>query len=192
LLISSVLNPQSPEVWRKTAGEKEFWVSAGASQSGGLCAKARVYWGFLRACKATEDFGRGRVGGGRGAGFQPSLAELQATSQLFNQFTSRRRTDLPNAAPIIRESPSTSGSRGFEDPLTTEELNNALLAAKALQHDADLVLRRKIPPRRAADVLHKLFRWLLQQPWRIATVSQALTPEPLKFGWRILRGTQPS
>jgi hypothetical protein len=43
-LISSVLNPQSPEVWRKTAGEKEFWVSAGASQSGGLRAKARVYW----------------------------------------------------------------------------------------------------------------------------------------------------
>jgi hypothetical protein len=37
---------QSPEVWRKPAGENEFWVSAGASQSGGLCAKARVFWDF--------------------------------------------------------------------------------------------------------------------------------------------------
>jgi hypothetical protein len=45
-LTSSVLNPHSPEVWRKTAGENEFWASADASQSGGLCAKARVYWDF--------------------------------------------------------------------------------------------------------------------------------------------------
>jgi hypothetical protein len=107
-------------------------------------------------------------GGGRETGFQHSLAEFRATSLLFNQFTSRRRTDQPNAAPIIRESPSTNGSRGFEDPLTTAELNNAFLAAKTLQHDADLVLRRKIPPRRAVDFLHKLFRWLLQQPGFLA------------------------
>jgi hypothetical protein len=53
-----------------------------------------------------------------------------------------------NAAPIIRESPSTSDSRGFEDPLATAELSNAFLAAKALQHDADLALRRRMPPRR--------------------------------------------
>jgi hypothetical protein len=53
-----------------------------------------------------------------------------------------------NAAPIIRESPSTSDSRGFEDPLATAELSNAFLAGKALQHDADLALRRRMPPRR--------------------------------------------
>jgi hypothetical protein len=39
--------------------------------------------GFLRACKATENFGRGRVGGGRGTGFQPSLAALRSVSRWF-------------------------------------------------------------------------------------------------------------
>ena len=29
----------------------------------------------------------------------------------------------------------------LDDPLTTAELHNAFLAAKALQHDADIVLR---------------------------------------------------
>jgi hypothetical protein len=56
---------------------------SGASQSGGLCAKARVYWEFLRACKATEKFGRGRGGGGRGTGIQRSLAALRSVSRWF-------------------------------------------------------------------------------------------------------------
>jgi hypothetical protein len=38
-LTSSVLKPGSPEVWRKTAEENEFWVSAGTSRSGGLRTK---------------------------------------------------------------------------------------------------------------------------------------------------------
>ncbi len=37
------------------AGEKEFWVSAGASQSGGLRVKARVYWGFFAASQASGE-----------------------------------------------------------------------------------------------------------------------------------------
>ena len=39
---SSVLNPRSREVWRQTAGENEFRVSAGASQCGGLRVKPVV------------------------------------------------------------------------------------------------------------------------------------------------------
>ena len=55
-----------PEVWRKTGGEREFRVSAGASQSGGFLAKAGVYWGFLRARNAAAKVGRGRTGGAGG------------------------------------------------------------------------------------------------------------------------------
>jgi hypothetical protein len=81
-LTSSVLNPRSPEVWRKTAGETELRVSAGASQSGGLRAKARVYWGFLRARKAAEKVGSGQIGGGRRTGIQhsPAGASFDLTS----------------------------------------------------------------------------------------------------------------
>src|ERR1700738_9351 len=74
--------------------------------------------------------------------------------RIVNAFAALRAIHLKaqngsaNAAPIIRESPSTSDSRGFEDPLATAELSNAFLAAKALQHDADLALRRRMPPRR--------------------------------------------
>jgi len=41
-LTSSVLNPRSREVWRKTAEEREFRVSVGASQCGGFHAKPVV------------------------------------------------------------------------------------------------------------------------------------------------------
>jgi hypothetical protein len=57
--------------------------------------------GILRAYKATENFGRGRVGGGRGAGFQHSLAGLRSASLPFDQFTSRRRTDQPTRRPSL-------------------------------------------------------------------------------------------
>jgi hypothetical protein len=40
LLTSSVLNPRSPELWRKTATERKFDYFIGASQSGGLRANA--------------------------------------------------------------------------------------------------------------------------------------------------------
>jgi tetratricopeptide (TPR) repeat protein len=41
---------------------------------------------------------------------------------------------------------------------------DAVLAAQALQHDADFVLRRKMPPRRAANVSHNLFCQFLHRP----------------------------
>src|ERR1700724_3190194 len=59
--------------------------------------------------------------------------------RIVNAFAALRAIHLKaqngsaNAAPIIRESPSTRDSRGFEDPLATAELSNAFLAAKALQ-----------------------------------------------------------
>ena len=65
-LTNSVLNPRSPEVWRKTAGENDFWVSAGVSQCRGLRAKASVYWGLFRPDEPAENIWRGATGGPRG------------------------------------------------------------------------------------------------------------------------------
>jgi len=42
----NALNPRSAEVWRQTGREREFRVSAGVPQCGGLCAKGRCYWRF--------------------------------------------------------------------------------------------------------------------------------------------------
>jgi hypothetical protein len=39
----------------------------------------------------------------------------------------------------------------LDDYLTAAELRDAVLAARALHHDADLVLRRKMPPRDVAE-----------------------------------------
>jgi hypothetical protein len=63
-LISAVLNSRSPEVWRKMAGEKEFWVFAGASRSGGLCAKARVYWDFCALVRRQRILDEGALAEG--------------------------------------------------------------------------------------------------------------------------------
>jgi hypothetical protein len=71
-LKKSVLNPHSREVWRKTAGERQFQVSTVVPQSGGLLAKARANWRFLLARKAAENVGRGQTGGGRGTGIKHS------------------------------------------------------------------------------------------------------------------------
>ena len=71
-LTSSVLNPRSPELWRRMAREKELWASAGLSQCGGLRAKGHVYWGFLWSRKSAENVERGRAGGGSGTGIQRS------------------------------------------------------------------------------------------------------------------------
>jgi hypothetical protein len=59
LLTSSVLNPRSRELWRKTVRETEFRVTAGAAQCGGLRANVRVYWVFLRGRKWAENVARG-------------------------------------------------------------------------------------------------------------------------------------
>jgi hypothetical protein len=59
LLTSSVLNPRSRELWRKTVRETEFRVTAGAARCGGLRANVRVYWVFLRRRKWAENVARG-------------------------------------------------------------------------------------------------------------------------------------
>ena len=60
-----------------TAGENEFWFSAGVSQSRGLSAKARVYWGFFRSRKPAENISRGATGGGASQTRNLSLPALQ-------------------------------------------------------------------------------------------------------------------
>ena len=65
-LTSSVLNPRSRELWRQTAPEREFRASAGVPQCRALRAKARVYWGFLRARKSAENILCGATGGPSG------------------------------------------------------------------------------------------------------------------------------
>jgi hypothetical protein len=65
-LTSSVLNPRSRELWRKTVREIEFRVTVGATQYGGLRANARVYWVFLRGLKWAENVAPGYTGGGSG------------------------------------------------------------------------------------------------------------------------------
>src|SRR6476660_3497826 len=42
------------------------------------------------------------------------------------------------------------------DPFAPAQLGDALLAAHAFQHDADLLFGRELPPRRPADILHNL------------------------------------
>src|SRR5688572_11739105 len=54
-LTSSVLNPRGREVWRQTARERKFQVSAGASKCGGLCAKPVVI-GDFSALKTGREF----------------------------------------------------------------------------------------------------------------------------------------
>jgi hypothetical protein len=46
----------------------------------------------------------------------------------------------------------------LDDPFPAAELSDALLAAQTLQHNADLVLGRKMPPGRTTDILDHLFR----------------------------------
>ncbi len=85
----------------------------------------------------------------------------------------------------------------LDDPFAAAELGDALLAAQALQHDADLIFCRKMSPRRPANVLHDLFRRLsirpgfplifapskgydepeISLPQSANSVSQALTPD---------------
>ena len=62
-LTRSVLNPRSREVWRQTAGEREFRASAGLSQCGGLRAKPVVIGRFCSLASRAENVGRGRAGG---------------------------------------------------------------------------------------------------------------------------------
>src|SRR4051812_20214025 len=70
-LMRTVLNRRSQEVWRQTGREREFrprWNKCGAELRPYSLRLLGVYAGQNPA----ENVGRGRSGGGRGAGIQPS------------------------------------------------------------------------------------------------------------------------
>src|SRR3712207_1763290 len=50
------------------------------------------------------------------------------------------------------------------DALTPAQLGDAVLAAQALQHDADLLFGRELPARGSADIAHDLFGRLFGRP----------------------------
>src|SRR5213075_1725366 len=52
----------------------------------------------------------------------------------------------------------------LDNPLTATQLGDAVLAAQPRQHDADLLLRRKLPPCGAPDLLHNLICRFLHRP----------------------------
>ena len=52
----------------------------------------------------------------------------------------------------------------LNDSLAAAELRDAVLAAQALQHNADLLFGRELPPCDAANVLHDLFRRRFRRP----------------------------
>src|SRR5713226_257490 len=52
----------------------------------------------------------------------------------------------------------------LDDPFPAAQLGDAVLAAQAGQDNADLLLRRKLPPGGAPDLLHKLLRRFLHRP----------------------------
>src|ERR1700724_4120393 len=64
-------------------------------------------------------------------------------SLLFEQFTSRRRTGQPMRRPSHEKV-----RPAIVEDLKIRSRRHAFVAAKALQHDADLALRRRMPPRR--------------------------------------------
>src|SRR4029450_797247 len=64
----------------------------------------------------------------------------------------------------------------LDNPLTTAELSDALLAPQALQHDTDLFFGRELPPRHAADVLHNLFRRFPHRPGFLSCLMRNRRP----------------
>jgi hypothetical protein len=84
------VNPHGAEVWRKRAGEREFLVSAHASQSGGLRAKARVYWGFCALVRRQRILDEDALA--EGAGFEPAIR--------FPAYTLSRRAPSTTRPPL--------------------------------------------------------------------------------------------
>ena len=81
--------------------------------------------GILRAYKATENFGRGRVGGGRGTGFQHSLAGIRCgtTTMVRRRESQRKGGEIPQKfaeAPEPRKR-SRGNTPGSNDPLLNEQ-----------------------------------------------------------------------
>jgi hypothetical protein len=90
------------------------------------------------------------------------FSSVSSATTSFSALASRRRSFTSEVAaravsPASRFAGLKEGFRPaviqiLDDPLTAAELGDALFAAQALQHNADLVLRRKMSSRRAADV----------------------------------------
>jgi hypothetical protein len=87
-----------------------------------------VFIGIFARLKGDREFWTGTVWR-RERNWNPTFSR-----SIANDFAALRSIHLKaqngsaNAAPIIRENPSTSDSRGFKDLLTTAELSNAFLA----------------------------------------------------------------
>src|ERR1700680_4044243 len=64
----------------------------------------------------------------------------------------------------------------LDDPLTTAQLGDALLAAQALQDDADLLFCRKLPACRPPDVFHDLFCRFLHRPGFLSCLMRNRLP----------------
>jgi len=97
------LDPFSPEVRRISAERDEFRLSH-RTRSPQVCAhNPGIPLEFLGPRPPRENGCLGDDGGGRGTGIQHSLAALRMTSLLFDQFTSRRRTDQPMRRPSFQK-----------------------------------------------------------------------------------------
>lgn len=108
---NSVLISCSRELRREMAIEREFPASAGASQSGGLCAKARVYWGFLRAFNDREFWTRTRWQ--RERNWIPTFSRRNSLQYVRHgegtQITTKRRRNTSKNSPKRRSRKSALG-----------------------------------------------------------------------------------
>ncbi len=98
---------RSSEVWRKTAGESEFRVSAGVSQCRGLRAKAHVSCGYCVLASGQRTLGVRRLA--EGVGFEPTIR--------FPVYTLSRRAPSTTRPPL-RKLP-TSPSRKSRQEMTS-------------------------------------------------------------------------
>src|SRR3954452_15763990 len=87
------------------------------------------------------------------------LQLLCLTPQVFDLLRGGRSCRIPGqpALACLEELLRPAVVQAFSDPLASAQLGNAGFAANAVQHDPDLVFSRIVLPRRAADVLYKLF-----------------------------------
>jgi hypothetical protein len=128
---------------------------------------------------------------------KPSLAESRMPSLPFKQFTSRRRTDQPMRRPSFEKVLRPAIVEDLK--ILSRQQSSTMLSSPRRPSNTMRILSsaEKMPPRRAADVLHKLFRRLLRQPGFLGhrhsamvtmsqkpsvlqpakSVSQALTPD---------------
>jgi hypothetical protein len=90
-----------------------------------VCRKGLFDWGFFRACKATENFGQGCVGGGRGTGSQHSIPGIRSSTYDHGegtQITTKRRRIAQKIRRSAGAAKALSGNTpGSNDPLVNEQ-----------------------------------------------------------------------